>query len=310
MSVAFETPVVFQSQGVPLVGLILRDRANLIDRQPGVVITGSWLTVKEQMPILYARRLARLGFTALVFDFAGFGQSAGEPRQAEMPHRKIADIQAAAAFLSAQSYVTRGGVGQLAICASAQYALAALANGAAIRSFASVAGWYHDAASVQPFYGGPEGVAMRLGRAAEAAERFARTREVVMVPAFEDGNDRAGMFFPADYYSRAERGAIPEWRNEMAEMSWLHWLSFDGLSAAEQVTTPTLLVHGDGCVLPDHVRQIHARLRGEKRLAWVEGGQVDFYDQPDLVDRALAEVVPWFEQTLRPVTASDSVAAA
>ena len=49
------------------------------------------------------------------------------------------------------SFVTRGGVGHVGICASAQYALAAIARGARIRSFVSIAGWYHDAESVATF---------------------------------------------------------------------------------------------------------------------------------------------------------------
>jgi alpha/beta superfamily hydrolase len=36
------------------------------------------------MPDLYARQLADLGYTAFTFDFSGFGESEGEPRQAEM----------------------------------------------------------------------------------------------------------------------------------------------------------------------------------------------------------------------------------
>jgi uncharacterized protein len=64
------------------------------------------------------------------------------------------------------------------------------------------------------------------------------------------------------------------------------------------VTTPALFVHGDGCVLPDHVRSIHARVRGPKHLVWEEGSQIDFYDQPRQVDAAIDGVKTWFVQTL------------
>ncbi len=30
-----------------------------------------------------------------------------------------------------------------------------------------------------------------------------------------------------DYYANPRRGAVPEWKNEMAERSWLFWLTFD-----------------------------------------------------------------------------------
>ena len=53
----------------------------------------------------------------------------------------------------------------------------------------------------------------------------------------------------------------------MAEPSWLSWLRFDGLAPAPSVTTPTLLVHSDGCVLPDNAKAVHARLAGKRPRA-------------------------------------------
>ena len=92
-----------------------------------------------------------------------------------------------------------------------------------------------------------------------------------------------------------------------------NWLTFDGLSAADRVTTPALFVHGDGCVFPDHVRSIHARMRGPKQLVWEEGSQIDFYDQPRQVDAAINAVTTWFAQTLgapAPAAAASASAAA
>src|SRR6476619_2602439 len=103
-----ETPVVFHSQGVPLAGRLFRPTASLDERRPIVIVVGSWLTVKEQMATTYARRLAGAGTAAFVFDFAGFGASQGEPRQAELPARKIADIRAAAEFLRTLAFVDAG----------------------------------------------------------------------------------------------------------------------------------------------------------------------------------------------------------
>jgi fermentation-respiration switch protein FrsA (DUF1100 family) len=292
------SPYLFISGDVPLSARVYRSTDDLFVRQPAVIITGSWLTVKEQMAHDYATALAERGYTVFTFDFAGFGESGGTPRQAEVPARKIADITTAARFVSSLSFVRPGGVGFLAICASAQYALAAIAGGAPIASFASVAGWYHDTASVAPFYGGAGGVDLRIGRAREAFDAFLRTGEVRTVPAYEDGNDRAGMFFALDYYAKPERGAIPLWRNEMAELSWMYWLTFDGLSAAARVSAPTLFVHGDDCVLPDNVRLVRDRLAGPSELVWAEGTQIDFYDQPGQVSLAVEAADRHFRRTL------------
>jgi hypothetical protein len=293
-----EIPAIFHSHGIPLSGRFLRNDRSLQDRQPAVVVMGSWLTVKEQMAWTYGRKLAEAGYTAFTFDFAGFGESHGEPRQAEIPSRKIGDIHAAADFVRSMAFVDPDRIGCVAICASAQYALAALASDAPIHSFASVAGWYHDRPSVAAFYGGEAGVERRLARAHAAMEKYTHTGELVLAPAYADGDECAGMHFHLDYYARSDRGAVPAWKNEMAEITWFYWFSFDGLSAADRVRTPSLFVHSDGCVFPEHVRQVHARVRGRKELVWNRGEQTDFYDQPEQVDASVAAVTRWFADTL------------
>ena len=280
-------PVVFESNGALLAGRVHRSGDDLLERQPAVLVTGSWLTVKEQMADHYAAALAARGYTAITFDFAGWGESGGEPRQLELPSRKIADIAAAARFAASLSFVRPGGVGYVGVCASAQYALAAIASGAPITSFGSVAGWFHDTSSVAPFYGGVDGVRDRLDRAAVALGRLRSDGEIVTVPAYEANNDRAGMFLEMDYYANPARGAVPSWRNEMAEASWLPWLTFDGLSAADAVSVPTLFVHSSGCVFPSHIEALRGRLRGPAEVAWGEGTQIDFYDQPAQVSFAV-----------------------
>src|SRR5262245_46871077 len=100
-----ETPIIFPSSGTMLSGLIVRDASKSSTTQIGVMVMGLWLTVEEQMALLYARRLASLGYAAFVFDFTGFGESGGQPCKAEIPTRKIADPCAAADFLSTLSFV-------------------------------------------------------------------------------------------------------------------------------------------------------------------------------------------------------------
>jgi uncharacterized protein len=230
--------------------------------------------------------------------FRGWGQSGGDPRQFELASRKIADVIAAADFAATLSFVLPSRVGYLAVCATSQYALAAIAQGAHIASFASVAGWFHDTATVAPFYGNAEGMQLRLERAESALERYLRTGEIVTVPAYDPGNDRAGMFAEMDYHGNPARGAIPEWHNEMAEMSWQSWLTFDGLSPASSVTVPSLFVHSDRCVFPEHIESLRRRMRGPVDVVWGEGTQTDFYDQPDQVAFALDALEPHFLATL------------
>jgi pimeloyl-ACP methyl ester carboxylesterase len=294
----YTTEIQIYSQGVLLPARIHRNVANLFDVQPGLVASGSWLTVKEQMADLYAARLASLGYTVLTFDFAGFGASTGGGRQIEMPQRKIDDVVAASRFLSSLSCVRGKVVGYVAICASAMYAAAAIERGAPIASLSCIAGWLHDTASLAEFYGGESGIALRIDRAVAAVSRVGEGKPDSIVPAYDVGNDRAGMFIDMDYYANPQRGRIPAWRNEMSEQTWAHWLTFDGMSAAARLTTPTLFVHGDECALPANVKRVYEQIPGEKRLVWQRGFQADFYDRSDLVELAVGESQRHFQHTL------------
>jgi len=291
-------PLVIPSEGATLAARLHRNTDDLFERQPGLVISGSWLTVKEQMADLYAAEFARRGYTVLTFDFAGFGESRGEMPQTELPARKIADILAATRFMQTLACVAAGRVGYVGICASAQYAAAAIDAGAPITSFASVAGWFHDTESVAAFYGGAAGVAKRIEWAEAAIRSRIAGAPQPRVPAYENGNERAGMFIPLDYYGNPARGAIPQWRNEMDEATWLYWLTFDGLRFGERLRSPTLFVHGDECVFPDNVKRIRARMPGPSQLVWEKGFQVDYYDRPDLVTLAANAADQHFRKTL------------
>ena len=62
---------------------------------------------------------------------------------------------------------------------------------------------------------------------------------------------------------------------------------------------PVLMVHGDGCVLPDNARRVYDALAGPKKLVWTEGSQTDFYDQREAVDEAIEAADRHFRETLR-----------
>jgi uncharacterized protein len=70
--VALQT-VNFESNGTPLVGTLYLPTDRGIPL-PAVVVTGAWMTVKEQMAATYAQALAERGFAALAFDFRGWGR--------------------------------------------------------------------------------------------------------------------------------------------------------------------------------------------------------------------------------------------
>lgn len=268
---------------------------------PGVVVLGSWTTVKEQMAGLYAQRLAQQGYAALAFDPTGHGESAGALRNTESPTTKIEDVQAAAAYLAHHPAVAgENGVNALGICAGAGYVAGAAAQASKaphsnIKSVALVAPWLHDSELVEAIYGGKAGVDERLAAGRAARTAFEQTGVVKYVPAVSTEDKSAAMFGPFAYYLSKDRGAIDAWPNQFAVMAWTDWLTFNPHPFAADLKQPVLIVHSEQAAIPDGARRFYSALSGEKRAHWMSGDQFDFYDTPATVDEAVGEVVKHFE---------------
>lgn len=292
--------VSFNSEGLVLKGTLHLPAAFDESKQyTGVVVTGSWTTVKEQMPDGYAARLAEQGYVALSFDFRNYGESEGQPRNYEDPALKAADIVNASRYLQGLPFVADEKVGGLAICASAGYMAQALTEGAPIQAATFVAPWLHNGEIVKLIYGGKEGVEAKITKAEEAKARFAKTGTADYVPAISTSNPEAAMYGDFDYYLNAERGAIPAWGNQFAVMAWKGWLTFDPLSMAPRISTPINIVHSQAAAVPMGTEQFYQNLSGDKNITWLDNvQQFDFYDQEPYTSDAVTSAARWFSQHL------------
>ncbi|MEM1447769.1 MAG: nuclear transport factor 2 family protein [Planctomycetota bacterium] len=291
--------IVFDVEGTELVGsLYLPDDVDPSHPAPGLVVTGAWTTIKEQMTGRYAREAALRGRVALAFDFRGWGESGGTPRSLESPERKIEDIVAAAGFLAGRPEVSS--VGALGVCASAGYVVHAATRSEAIESVALVAPWLHDAAIVDEVYGGPDGVAALVAAGRAAEERLATTGESTLIPAA--GPEGSDALMPgASYYVDPERGALARWENTFDVSSWEGWLTFDALEAAPRLRQPLLIVHSDAAAIPGGARAFFGAATGDRRQLWLDGvTQFDFYDAAEPVTVASDAAADHFATTLRP----------
>ncbi|MEV4191041.1 alpha/beta hydrolase [Streptomyces toxytricini] len=299
------TEVAFDSDGVTLAGnLWLPDDTEAAGGAggaaplPGVVVAGTWTSVKELMADRYAERLAARGYAALSFDFTGFGRSGGEPRDVEDPARKVRDIHHALTFLAGHESVDGDRLGALGICAAAMYMSDSAARDPRVRSLALVAPWLHDAAVCEAAYGGADAVAERVKAGREARARYEETGEVEYVPVVSATDPRAAMPYDIDFYLNPSRGGIPAWPNRFAVMSWADWLGYDAIGLAPRIAQPTLLVHSEDAAIPDGARRFHAGLAGPKDFLWTEGTQFDFYDREPQVTTAVGAVAAHFARTL------------
>ncbi|WNZ22227.1 alpha/beta hydrolase [Leptolyngbya sp. NK1-12] len=291
--------VTFQSEGETLVGVLyLPVTYQPGDKLPAIIVTGSWTTVKEQMAGLYAHKLAEQGYAALAFDFRYFGESGGIPRNYESPAAKIVDIQNAVSYLQTVDAVDSQRIGGLGICASAGYMAVAVAQDPRIQSFVAVAPWIHDRHLVEMIYGGMAGVEAKLEAGRAARHEFEQTGVVETVPAISTTDENAAMFGEFDYYLNPERGAIPQWGNQFAVMSWVDWLTFSPMPQASQINVPTLFIHSRDGAVPAGAEQFFADIPAPKQFVWMPGIQFDFYDQEPTVNQAVQTAVEHLKQTL------------
>lgn len=290
----------FTSGGETLVGdLYLPDGVSAERPGPAVIVSGAWMTIKDQMPATYARAMAERGYVALAFDFRNWGESGGDRRNFESPAAKIEDLKAAALWLSERDEVDPARVGALAVCVSSSYLAQAATDSEVIRAVAFVAPWLHDAAALEEAYGGPDAVAERRAAAAQANALYESRGEQTLVPV-ASRTDRSALLFDVPYYTETERGLIPAWSNQADVGFWSDWMDYDAIARAPGLTKPAVLIHSEAAAIPGGAHRFYAALTGPKRELWLDDvTQFDFYDRPEPVKAAADAAAAHFAEHLQ-----------
>lgn len=264
---------------------------------PAIVILGPLTSVKEQVPGHYATALAKRGFVTLAIDNRYFGESDGEPRFLENPVTKVEDIRAALTWLEAHPQVDPERMAAIGVCAGAGYISAAVAEDRRIKAFGTVAGFFHDAKKQREWLG--EDFANAMDRAAKAREHYELTGKVHEIPAVGLVGEVAMAMEEAYEYYGTERGAHANYQNRFALMSREHTLTWDSQNRAPQITQPTLMIHSEKALTPFLARQFFQNLAGPKEELWMNSkGQIDFYDQPEMIEPAADALAAHFRAAL------------
>jgi len=278
---------------VPVVGVLWLPEGQ--GPWPGAVLDGPLTSVKEQAVAGYGRALARRGYAALTIDHRYFGESGGAPRQYESPPAKIEDLRAGLAHLRGRGDVDAERVFAVGVCAGAGYMAGAVAADPEFTAFGAVAGFFHDAAKQREWMGDKYDGAIAEARAAR--ERWEATGVADTIPAVGKTPPVAMPLAEAFEYYGTPRGALGGYVNAFAVMSREQTLPYDAQSAASRIRVPTILVHSEHALAPALARSFHDALTVPKELHWVESkGQIDFYDDPALIEPAVDRLVAFFER--------------
>lgn len=294
-------PVSFLSEGQRVVG-VLHMPANFSESRtyPTVIIDGSWTTVKEQMQGLYASKLADNGFLTLAFDHRYYGDSEGQPREYENHTAKVQDIKNAMTYLQTLPYVDKERIAGVGVCASGAYMMQAVAEDDRFAALGTVVAWLMTPETAKQFYGGDEGVNMRIHKAEQAEQQFVAGNGAQYVPAYDPNNKEAAMFFEVPYYGMKTRGDLPSWNNNFAVMGWKPWLTYDGIKSSNHVYVPTIMIGSKDQFLPDGAKEAFKNINSDaKKDVWLDQYQhAQFYDQPEPVSKSVNELVAFFNEHL------------
>lgn len=245
---------------------------------PGLVFTGPFTGVRDQVTGLYAARLAERGYATLAFDHRNWGESGGSPRHHEDPQGKLHDLRAAVSFLRSRPEVDPERIGAVGICLGGGYALKFAAFDPRVRVFAGIAGAYNNPYAMR---------GVDLAPYVDALER----QELAYLPAVAEQGEAA---MPGDepyaYYG-SDRGATPLWSNEVTRVSQLELLTLDNMMGSDFLSPkPALIVHGivDRFCSPEGAEEVFRRLDQPKKIVWVDAKQhIDLYDREPYVTEAV-----------------------
>ena len=283
--------VAFSSEGVELAGELRS--AGTGHGQPGIVLTGPFTGVKEQVTGTYARMLAAAGFATLAFDHRGFGESGGRPGH-EDSQGKLADLRAAVGFLAGRPEADAARIAVVGICLGGGYAVRSAAADPRVKAVAGIAGGYNSPGLILQAMGtGPYRSAL-----AASLERY---DEYMPAVAADGGEAAMGGEEPYAYYATG-RSSSPHWRNQVTRGSLHSLMTFDALSAAELLaSTPLLIVHGktDAYCSPELARAFYERKPGDKEILWLDASQhTDLYDSEVYVTRAVQATASFLHRIL------------
>jgi hypothetical protein len=89
--------------------------------------------------------------------------------------------------------------------------------------------------------------------------------------------------------------------NRYAVQSFAYTIPFDAVGVAAKIRVPTLVVHSEKALAPSLARKFIAGLSRPHDELWLRStGQIDFYDDPNLIGPAADAVAKFFRANLHP----------
>ena len=291
-------PVEFYSEGVKLRGdVYIPDDLQAGDKRAGIVLCHGYTGVKDLYLPDTARALNRAGYTAMTFDYKGWGESEG-PRSRLAPYSRVLDVQAAMTFLSLQPEVQADRIGLYGTSYGGATVCWVGAVDPRARCIVSVVGIGHGARWMRSVRRPDEWYDL-LDRARSDRERRVLTgksefvergeillpdrQSVELAAAARRDNPWAVNSIPLEYVDDT-LGFHPEWIVDKIAPRPILFITSDN----------------DRLVPPQESEQLYAHAKEPKRLVVLKGyGHYEVYAEPAFSE-VMAATLEWYCQYLPP----------
>lgn len=300
--------VSFPHQTVKMVGnLFVPANFDKSKRYPTIVVTHPFGGVKEQAAGLYAKKLAEQGFITLAFDASHYGESGGEPRQAEVPTDRVDDIRSAVDYLSNHPQVDAQRIGALGICAGGGYTMNAAQTEHRIKAAAGVS-TFDVGTARREGVGGTISYEARMKRLDEIAQQRSREArgEPIRYISFLPESDAEAAANPSvtyregyDYYMKIARHPHSTGKYAFTSLGWQ--MAFFPFEQMETISPrPILLVAGSKADTLFMSQAAYNKAKEPRELFVVPGAShIDLYYKPEFVPTVVAKLKDFFDKALR-----------
>lgn len=264
--------------------------------------------VKEQVAGLYAQKLAEHGFITVAADAAYQGQSAGLPRNKDVPSSRIEDIRTMGDFLLTFPGVDQDRIGLLGICGGGGYSLAAAQTDKIFKAVAVLSMFdsgrvrrngYQDSDS-------PEAITQRLQLAATARAKAVQTGEETYLGDMSGITPEQAQKLPFDLYRQGYQYYLQDYAHpgstfRYTASSLMELMAFDAIAHMELIDQPLLIMAGDKAdslyMSEDAFKR--ASSTTDKELFLIKGARhIETYYVPEYVRQVEDKATAFFKRTL------------
>lgn len=273
---------------------------------PAIVVSHPGGGVKEQTAGLYARKLSEHGLITIAFDRSYQGESTGEPRQLENPYVSTEDVSAVVDYLTVLPYVNSDKIGAMGICAGAGYSANAAINDRRIKALGMVSavnigqmfrnGWDNTVADADAVgY-------LEFGSNARTTDVSSGEYAIIpLAPMREEDAPNAELREAWEYY-HTPRCEHPNAPGFALTRNLNQIITYDAYHKAEAfLTQPILAIAGSEAGSKWMSDDLIARAASKNKTLYVVDGanHMSLYDVLPYVDEAVAQLAPFFKETLK-----------